>query len=408
MGNQASFLPLADDDPVTKKTTERGDSNEQQIQFAVSGMRGLRSSMEDHHLYYTNIPVPGAYDNALKDHSVFAVFDGHGGGFTSQYLKKELMSVFVNRPEMAKYAFLPKTGQKSRSDVNGVQYLKQALIGTFLELDRKLGPLQQERTKIIQASKIKLVPESDSDEDDEGDKEETHSQQENNEVSAERSGSTGIVVILTPTHIICANTGDSRALLRRDGEVLPLSFDHKPSNLCERVRITGANGVVKSKRVDGDLAVSRAFGDFMFKENDSLSVDKQKVIVVPDLIVHTRMEDTDEFIILACDGVWDVATSRECSDFVQTLLSEGETDLGNIAEEALDICLERHSSDNMTMMMVALPGIKADSSSTAAMKNAVWGQRSTRKAVRAQAQAAGVSNKAAELAQRAFLHLADY
>jgi serine/threonine protein phosphatase PrpC len=139
-----------------------------------------------------------------------------------------------------------------------------------------------------------------------------------------------------------------------------------------------AKGTVKTKRVDGDLAVSRAFGDYSYKEDASLVADKQKVIVVPELVVYPRILDLDEFIILACDGIWDVASSNQCSQFVQALLSEGETDLGNIAEEALDTCFERKSSNNMTMMIIGLPGLNADIGATAAVTNAIWGQRSTR------------------------------
>jgi serine/threonine protein phosphatase PrpC len=132
---------------------------------------------------------------------------------------------------------------------------------------------------------------------------------------------------------------------------LPLSFDQIPTNLPGA---TNRRSQGKSeRRIDGDLAVSRAFGDYSFKEDASLAADKQR-LVVPEL-VYPRIMDKDEFIILACDGIWDVASSNQCSQFVQGLLLEGETDLGNIAEEALDTCLERKSSDNMTMMIIGLP-----------------------------------------------------
>jgi serine/threonine protein phosphatase PrpC len=167
-------------------------------------------------------------------------------------------------------------------------------------------------------------------------------------------------------------------VLRRHGKVLPLSFDHKPSDIAERRRILLAGGAVKGKRVDGDLAVGRAFGDFSYKGDKELSIEKQRVTVMPDLIVYPRDTVGDEFIILACDGIWDVASNKQCTEFVQSLLSEGETDLGNICEEALDTCLDRNSRDNMTMMLIGLPALKANTSNSAVFNNVLWGHRSAR------------------------------
>jgi serine/threonine protein phosphatase PrpC len=109
-----------------------------------------------------------------------------------------------------------------------------------------------------------------------------------------------VVVLITPSHILCANAGDSRAILRKESEVYPLSFDHKPSNVAELERIVSAGGFVRGKRVDGDLAVSRGLGDFSFKSQEGLPPDKQKVIAEPDFMIYPRVKD--EFIVLACDG----------------------------------------------------------------------------------------------------------
>jgi hypothetical protein len=95
----------------------------------------------------------------------------------------------------------------------------------------------------------------------------------------------------------------------------------------------------------------------------------------------------------ACDGIWDVASSRQCSEFIQTLLGEGELDLGNICEEALDTCLDRKSRDNMTMMLVSFPGIKAAASGPLVLSNALWGHRSVRKTRDASRVAAEAANQ---------------
>jgi serine/threonine protein phosphatase PrpC len=171
----------------------------------------------------------------------------------------------------------------------------------------------------------------------------------------ERSGSTAVVVILTPSHIVCANVGDSRAILRRASTVIPLSFDHKPSNLPERIRVEQAGGFVKGKRIDGDLAVSRAFGDFVHKDNITLSCAKQKVISVPDISICPRDKKHDEFIIIACDGIWDVFSNDEISNFVHNAMatSPSPKDLATICESTIDESFhQRRSRDNMTFMII--------------------------------------------------------
>merc|ERR1712157_572224 len=105
---------------------------------------------------------------------------------------------------------------------------------------------------------------------------------------------------------LCSNAGDSRSILCRGGKVLPLSFDHKPSHAVEHARVDEAGGFVKMRRIDGDLAVSRVFGDFRYKLNDNLPCEKQKVTANPEIIVCPRDYGRDEFVILGCDGIWDV------------------------------------------------------------------------------------------------------
>ena len=73
------------------------------------------------------------------------------------------------------------------------------------------------------------------------------------------------MVLITKTHIYCANAGDSRTVLARSSGpemCFPLSEDHKPENSGERARIEAAGGFVADNRVNGNLALSRALGDF--------------------------------------------------------------------------------------------------------------------------------------------------
>mmetsp|Transcript_9132 Transcript_9132/g.15526 ORF Transcript_9132/g.15526 Transcript_9132/m.15526 type:complete len:693 (+) Transcript_9132:114-2192(+) len=200
----------------------------------------------------------------------------------------------------------------------------------------------------------------------------------------EDSGTTASIVLLTPRWIVCANAGDSRAVYSRSNHrVVALSYDHKPDDEEEERRITDAGGYVSAGRVEGDLAVSRGLGDFRFKEeaavlsgaqgenrdgrgssssaaakNNGSSMLKpgdQKVSPVPDIIVQNRDRAEDEFIIIACDGIWDVQTNQECVKMVADMFSEGEDDLGLICEEVLDLCLIKGSKDNMTAAVIKFP-----------------------------------------------------
>src|SRR6266516_5698084 len=70
----------------------------------------------------------------------------------------------------------------------------------------------------------------------------------------------------------------------------------------ERARICAAGGFVDFGRVNGNLALSRAIGDFEFKKSAELSPEQQIVTAYPDVTVHEIIDD-DEFLLIACDGM---------------------------------------------------------------------------------------------------------
>ena len=82
------------------------------------------------------------------------------------------------------------------------------------------------------------------------------------------TGATACIVLVTETDIYCANAGDSRGVLYTGTRVEPLSFDHKPQNEEEEARIKKVGHFVEDDRVDGNLALSRAIGDFQYKDNE--------------------------------------------------------------------------------------------------------------------------------------------
>ncbi|CAK5009267.1 unnamed protein product [Meloidogyne enterolobii] len=108
------------------------------------------------------------------------------------------------------------------------------------------------------------------------------------------------------------NAGDSRA-------VVSVSANEEESK-----RIFAAGGWVEFNRVNGNLALSRALGDFAFKANKNLSAREQIVTACPEVETCTITVE-HEFIILACDGIWDVMTSQEVIDFCRTRLASGSS-----------------------------------------------------------------------------------
>ncbi|CDY32620.1 BnaC03g15880D [Brassica napus] len=130
------------------------------------------------------------------------------------------------------------------------------------------------------------------------------------------SGSTAVAAVLTNGNVVVANTGDSRAVLCRNGMAIPLSNDHKPDRPDERARIEAAGGrvlVVDGARVEGILATSRAIAGDRYL--------KPMVAWEPE-VTFMRREPGDECLILASDGLWDVLSSQLACDIARFCLRE--------------------------------------------------------------------------------------
>lgn len=148
------------------------------------------------------------------------------------------------------------------------------------------------------------------------------------------AGCTANVVLITKDTIYCANSGDSRAVLCEDGKAVPLSFDHKPDNEGEKKRIEAADGFVQFSRTNGVLSLSRAIGDFDYKTNDKLGPEKQIITAFPD-VSQTPITEKTEFIITACDGIWDCLSNEEAVDRIRNEISQGKM-IHEINENMLD------------------------------------------------------------------------
>lgn len=178
------------------------------------------------------------------------------------------------------------------------------------------------------------------------------------------SGTTAVVALIRGKQLIVANAGDSRCVVSERGKAVDMSYDHKPEDEVELARIKNAGGkVTMDGRVNGGLNLSRAIGDHFYKRNKALPPEEQMISAMPDVKVLTLNEDHD-FMVIACDGIWNVLSSQEVVDFISERIKPDQNGtarpLSAIVEELLDHCLAPDTSgdgtgcDNMTCIIITL------------------------------------------------------
>jgi protein phosphatase 1G len=338
--------------PITTKETDSGESSH--FHYGISSHQGWRKTQEDAHIA----------EALTDDHHLFAVLDGHGGSevakFVATYLPQELKS--LDHFQQGK--------------------LDESLITAFHKMDELMlsekGRAQLEdlrpkndpgRPGAAQEDAIatlrKIMALNGQATDNLPSKQSTESTGAgagalSDEENSSQAGCTAVVALVTKKVIVVANAGDSRAVLSRDKKAIPLSYDHKPSHVTERERIVAAGGFVSDIggicRVNGNLSLSRAIGDLRYKTNTDLEPAAQIITAEPD-IKTIELTSEDEFMVLACDGIWDVLENQDVVDFIHARLGEKKPE--EIASELLDHCLAsdpRESRgkgcDNMTCCIV--------------------------------------------------------
>eukprot|EP00931_Biecheleriopsis_adriatica_P017687 TRINITY_DN12594_c0_g1_i1.p1 TRINITY_DN12594_c0_g1~~TRINITY_DN12594_c0_g1_i1.p1 ORF type:complete len:457 (-),score=93.79 TRINITY_DN12594_c0_g1_i1:221-1591(-) len=182
--------------------------------------------------------------------------------------------------------------------------------------------------------------------------------------------------------LLVANVGDSRAVLCRGSEsgqenqtgtqtlsAYRLSEDHKPNRPDEQSRIQSLGGVVDHHGVwrvfcpsqvffggraipRWGLAVSRAFGDLVLKEPQQYGCSQVSpgglVIAEPECRLMELDPSMDRFLILACDGIWDVLQD---SDAVAVCASQAGVELA--AHSLVRHAFAAGSGDNLTAVVLS-------------------------------------------------------
>ena len=194
------------------------------------------------------------------------------------------------------------------------------------------------------------------------------------------SGSCGIMALIQKNKLIIANVGDSRLVLFKKNSLYFSTEDHKPGSPSEKTRIEKGGGMVyqtpsliplhqNGKEIEppwrvlpGRLSVSRTFGDVEAK-NEKLGGMKNVVVALPD-ITEIELDEDFNFMVLGCDGIFDVLSNEEILECVKIVLKEKEiNDLNNvniselcgyITDMIIKSSLAKDSYDNVSCIVVAI------------------------------------------------------
>lgn len=259
------------------KSGHSNSSKKMMVEYGFSLVKGKsKHKMEDYHVAEFRLVKQ-------KELGLFAIFDGHMGHTVSNYLQHHLFDTILKQPEFWSNPMKAIAEAYARTD--------QAIISKA----RELGS----------------------------------------------GGSTAVTAIVVDgKQLMVANVGDSRAVLCRNGLAHQLSVDHEPS--MEQRSIEDMGGFVSNipgdvPRVDGQLAVSRAFGDKSLKIH--LRSD-------PDIQVRD-IDEATKFLILASDGLWKVMENQVAVDLIKVVKDPQEA-----AKQLTNEALARNSKDDVSCIVV--------------------------------------------------------
>ncbi|XP_025013005.1 probable protein phosphatase 2C 27 isoform X2 [Ricinus communis] len=161
------------------------------------------------------------------------------------------------------------------------------------------------------------------------------------------SGTTALTALIFGRTLVIANAGDCRAVLGRRGRAIEMSKDHKPNCTSERHRIEKLGGVIYDGYLNGQLSVARALGDWHMKGSKGSACP---LSAEPEL-QETDLTEDDEFLILGCDGLWDVMSSQ-CAVTIARKELMLHNDPERCSRELVREALKRNTCDNVTVVVI--------------------------------------------------------
>ncbi|KAL5562324.1 hypothetical protein UlMin_032071 [Ulmus minor] len=251
---------------------------------------GSKPYMEDEHICIDNlVDHLGAPGNFPSPGAFYGVFDGHGGTDAALFIRENILRFIVE-------------------DVDFPFCAKKAIRNAFLNADHAFADAGS-----LDSS----------------------------------SGTTALAALFSGRTLLIANAGDCRAVLGKRGRAIELSKDHKPNSISEKLRIEKLGGVVYDGYLNGQLSVARALGDWHMKGAKGSLCPLSAEPELQEMI----LSEEDEFLILGCDGLWDVMTSQ-CAVTMARKELMLHNDPERCSRELVREALKRNSYDNLTVVVV--------------------------------------------------------
>ena len=329
--------------PIRNKRVEKGRLH-RDTYYISAATQGWRPSMEDRYCNFLH------FQSGMQ---FYGVFDGHAGSHTAQMLTEHLFNIICAQETFRSATknmedYLSKNDPNYNNNSNNQEMTDQEnkntiakKLSTSLEVQKSISPQlnNQITNRYIQGISSGFIQMD-------------NQLSQDNQIQIDISGSTGVVVMIDQIgNFYCSWLGDSRAIISHGGRAQELTYDHLPTNPEEYLRIKKAQMFVSNDRVNGSLAMSRAFGDFIFKQHDTLSAENQAVSCQPD-IHHRKLDyNKDEFIILGSDGLWEMIDAQKCVDFVRKKLAANfkkVKNYDNLLQRANNSSNNNNSNNNQT------------------------------------------------------------
>lgn len=261
-----------------------------ELKIYFTSVKGRRKTNEDRHNIILNI---NGDDLNLNPINFFGIYDGHGGSWVSKFLEANIPNYYLNK--------------------------------------KFVSPFNDDfHTKVFMLIQSELLK---------------------NEFGYS-NGSTCLLNLMykdintNSIFMNIVNLGDSRlVIVNTNFESESITKDHKPDDSVEKSRLTKMGGEIYKDSEGiyriGDLSLSRAFGD-----GDNAPYISQK----PDIFLNKITSET-KYIVMACDGLWDVINSEDLGKVINNILNKNKK-TNNLAVELADWALKNGSTDNISLIII--------------------------------------------------------
>lgn len=284
-----------------------------------------RAKMEDVHTYVANFAEK-------LDWGYFAIFDGHAGKSTARWCGNTLHTL-IEQELLAKEALANCGLGASPSHLCDVKEVFNNVFMKADELIEKEGSGSAGSTAAVAILRWESIEE----------------QPDLEKPNLHNSGRK-FDFVPGPHHkrmLYTSNVGDLRIVICRAGKAYRLTYDHKASDPSEIERVRDKGGLIVKNRVNGVLAITRSLGDSYIKN----------LVTGKPFTTSTEITSDDEFLILACDGVWDVISDSHACKFVSDFFKKQEKnkevpDPAKAAKKLCQLAIDNATTDNVTVMVV--------------------------------------------------------